>query len=303
MVVVEKALEKKQNEVQPTLKHTLTPEQIALYQRNGFVNAGQVLNKVEVEQLCAEMERVMRDHQDTSKPQPFSLVNMGANEQQPVWQIVNIWQASEAFRDLVHHPLIVDAVQQATGASGLRLWHDQIQYKPAHNGGINSWHQDHPYWKPLTPADTQITAWLALDDVDDDNGCMSMVPGSHLWGDAIEDLFKLSDFHKVPEQYNGHEVHVVRTPVRAGSLHLHHPYTWHGSHANRSGRPRRAIALHYMTSEVRLVVERKFHHTLGRTITSGADEPIDGPLFMTVYPADKRQVPSLASVSDVRNAD
>ena len=292
-----------QNQAQLTPKHTLTAEQIALYRRNGFVNAGQVIAAAEVEHLRDEMHRVMRDYQDANKPQPYSVTNMGGSEQSPVWQIVNIWQASEAFRDLVHNPLIVDAVQQATGASGLRLWHDQIQYKPAHNGGVNSWHQDHPYWKPLTPADTQITAWLALDDVDDDNGCMSMVPGSHHWGDAIDDLFKVSDFHVMPEQYQGHEVHVVRTPVRAGSLHLHHPYTWHGSHANRSGRPRRAVALHYMTSEVRLVMERKLHHMLGRTIASGAGETIDGPLFMTVYPPEKRQVPTLASVRHMRDAD
>ena len=275
---------------------TLSPEQVALYRRIGFVNAGQVIDGATLEQLRSELDRVMRDHLDESKPQPFRLSNLTGDESKPVWQIVNIWQASEAFRDLVHNPLIVSAVQQATGASGLRLWHDQIQYKPAQRGGVNAWHQDNPYWAPLTPAETQITAWLALDDVDDDNGCMSMVPGSHRWGDAIEYLHTLKDFHAVPESYQGHDVHVVRTPVRAGSLHLHHPYTWHGSHANLSGRPRRAIALHYMTSAVTLVAEKKLHHPIGYTISSQAGEPIDGPLFMTVYPADKRHVPSLASV-------
>ena len=275
---------------------TLTPEQVALYRRIGFVNAGQVIDGATLEQLRSELDRVMRDHRDESKPQPFRLSNLTGDETKPVWQIVNIWQASEAFRDLVHNPLIVSAVQQATGASGLRLWHDQIQYKPAQRGGVNAWHQDNPYWPPLTPADAQITAWLALDDVDDDNGCMSMVPGSHRWGDAIEYLHTLKDFHAVPESYQGHDVHVVRTPVRAGSLHLHHPYTWHGSHANMSGRPRRAIALHYMTSGATLVAEKKLHHPIGYTISSQAGEAIDGPLFMTVFPADKRHVPSLASV-------
>lgn len=280
---------------------TLTPEQVALYQRIGFLNAGQVIDAATTEVLRADLDRVMRDHRDESKPQPFRLSNLTGDENKPVWQIINIWQASEAFRDLVHNPLIVGAVQQATGATGLRLWHDQIQYKPAQKGGVNAWHQDNPYWAPLTPADTQITAWLALDDVDDDNGCMSMVPGSHRWGDAIEYLHTIKDFHVMPESYQGHDVHVVRTPVRAGSLHLHHPYTWHGSHANMSGRPRRAIALHYMTSDVTLVAEKKFHHLLGRTITSQPGEPIAGPLFMTVYPPEKREVPTLASVSHLHD--
>lgn len=279
----------------------LTPEQVALYRREGMLNAGQVLTAAQVDELRAELERVMRDHRDAAKPQPFRLSNLTGDESKPVWQIVNIWQASEAFRDLVHNPLVVGAVQQASGASGLRLWHDQIQYKPAQRGGVNAWHQDNPYWAPLTPADTQITAWIALDDVDDDNGCMSMVPGSQRWGNAIEFLHTIKDFHAMPETWNGHEVHVLRTPVRAGSLHLHHPYTWHGSHANRSGRPRRAIALHFMTSDVTLVAEKQHHHCLGRTITSKPGEPIDGPLFMTVWPLEKAHKPSLASVATWRD--
>ncbi len=280
-----------------TLPPALTAEQITLYQRNGFVNAGQVIDLAGVDVLRAELERVMREHRDPTKVQPFRLSNLTGDDTKPVWQIVNIWQASEAFRDLIHNPLVVAAVQQATGARGLRLWHDQIQYKPAQLGGVNAWHQDSPYWAPITPADTQVTAWLALDDVDDDNGCMSMVPGSNRWGNAIDYLHTITDFHAMPESWQGHVVNVVRTPVRAGCLHLHHPYTWHGSHANRSGRPRRAIALHFMTSEVSLVAEKKFQHPLGHTITSQAGEPIEGPLFMTVYPTEKSQRPTLESVS------
>lgn len=281
----------------------LTAAQIALYEREGLLNAGQVLTMPEVEVLRAELTRVLADQHDKAKPQPYRLTNMGKDASTPVWQVVNIWMASEAFRDLVHHPRIVGVVQQATGAKELRLWHDQVQYKPAECGGINAWHQDNPYWAPLAPAGTQITAWLALDDVDDDNGCMSMVPGSHKWGDAIPFLHAIKDFDAVPADYQGHEVHVVRTPVRAGSLHLHHPYTWHGSHANRSGRPRRAIALHFMTDGVQLVPAKRLHHILGSTITSRDDEPVDGPLFMRVFPFDRAQRPALASVAKHRDRE
>ena len=279
------------------LAPTLTAEQVALYRRNGFVNAGQVVTPEQVDSLRSELERVMRDHQDDSKPQPLRLSNLTGDAAKPVWQIVNIWQGSEAFLDLVYNPKVVAAVQQATGATGLRLWHDQIQYKPAETGGVNAWHQDNPYWAPIASADTQITAWLALDDVDDDNGCMSMVPGSSQWGNAIEFLHTIKDFHAMPQTWQGHELHVVRTPVRAGSLHLHHPYTWHGSHANRSGRPRRAIALHYMTSDVTLVPGKKFQHLMGASISSEPGEPIEGPLFLRVYPRDQLKRPTLASVA------
>lgn len=287
-------------QTKPAPTMTLTPEQVALYRRNGFVNAGQVLAGDEVEVLREEVERVLRDRIDSGKHQPYSLHNIAKTAGQEVWQIVNIWQASEAFQRLVHNPLIVAAAQQATGAAGLRLWHDQIQYKPAAIGGVNNWHQDGPYWAPVSPVDTQITAWVALDDADDDNGCMSMVPGSSRWGNAIEFLHTVKDYHNMPHEWNGHEIHVVRTPVQKGSVHLHHAYTWHGSHANRSGRPRRAIALHFMDSSVTVLKEKRLAHILGDTISSEPGQPIDGPLFMKVYPFEQAQKPSLASVSHLR---
>jgi phytanoyl-CoA hydroxylase len=290
--------------VQPQQKSSeiidfLTPQQVALYRRNGFVNAGQVIADAEVTRLQEELARVLRDRVQTELPQPYRLANFTGDEAHPLWQIVNIWQASEAFLDLLFNPRIITAVQQATGAAGLRLWHDQIQYKTAGGGGVNPWHQDNPYWAPIAPADTQITAWLALDDVEDDNGCMSMVPGSHAWGDAIEHLHTVKDYDALPEHYQGHVVHVVRTPVRAGCLHLHHPYTWHGSHVNRSGRPRRAIALHFMTDQVSLVAGKKFQHILGKTITSEPGEPLEGPLFVPVYPQAVR--PQLMAVMGYRD--
>src|SRR5207248_1136185 len=122
-----------------------------------------------------------------------------------------------------------------------------IQYKPAAIGGVNMWHQDSPYWPILTPKDVQLTAWVALDDADAENGCMSMVPGSHRWGDRISALHALKDFNAMPELFEGKKLEVRLCPVEKGAVHFHHPLTWHGSQANTSGRPRRAIALHFMT--------------------------------------------------------
>jgi ectoine hydroxylase-related dioxygenase (phytanoyl-CoA dioxygenase family) len=40
------------------------------------------------------------------------------------------------------------------------------------------WHQDLAYW-PVTPDPRTASFWLALDDTDLDNGCLSFVAGSH----------------------------------------------------------------------------------------------------------------------------
>jgi ectoine hydroxylase-related dioxygenase (phytanoyl-CoA dioxygenase family) len=222
----------------------LIPEQVSFFEKNGYLRGGRVLDDDGVEELRAELDRVIRDR-DNGGRQPVSLRNLARDPAQTLWQIVNICDASPAFMRLVHHAGITGEVAQLTGARQLRLWHDQIQYKLAGTGGVNMWHQDWPYWGILD-APHQVTAWVALDDVDPANGCMSMVPGSHLWGNRIDLLHQLTAFDAMPKEYP-----VVTCPVRKGEVHYHHALTWHGSPANQSPRPRRAIALHYMTEQTR----------------------------------------------------
>lgn len=228
----------------------MSEEQIALYMNNGFAYGGVVLSPAETDELRAEVMRVI-EHHGSLERKPVSLANLSGNLNAPVWQIVNIWEASEPFARLIRHSSITEAAAELTGASQLRIWHDQIQYKPALTGGVNMWHQDAPYWPVLAPDTAQITAWVALDDVDLSNGCMSMIPGSHLWGDQIEYLHTVKRFERLPCEFEGHSVAPTPCPVPRGGVHFHHALTWHGSNTNTTGRPRRAIALHFMTEETR----------------------------------------------------
>ncbi len=226
----------------------LSETQVERFHRDGFINAGQALSAEEVDRLRDELTRVIDQKDRADVPQPVLLRNLNSNPATQVWQVVNIWQASDPFRQVMKTPKIVEEIGQLTGARALRIWHDQIQYKPATQGGVNFWHQDSPLW-PIIRPNTQVSAWIALDDVDEGNGCMSMVPGSHKWGVALEWFQGIAEFDQLPGEYKGNKVEVRLCPVRKGHVHYHHGLTWHGSHANTSNRPRRAIAYHYMTDE------------------------------------------------------
>jgi ectoine hydroxylase-related dioxygenase (phytanoyl-CoA dioxygenase family) len=258
----------------------LTSDQVAKFARDGFLNGGPALSDAEVDVLRDELARVL-EHRETLTQRPVLLRNIGG-EQSPVWQIVNIWEASAAYRDLIGNQKITAEIAQLTGATELRIWHDQIQYKPAATGGVNMWHQDAPLWPILTPM-TEVSAWVALDDVDIENGCMSMVPGSHLWGDNIKELEKLPGYDALPAKFAGHPIEIVPRPVRRGEVHYHHALTWHGSHANNSTRPRRAIALHFMTHETRYRAAGE--HCMKPYVEVADGEPITGAHFPLVYAA------------------
>jgi phytanoyl-CoA hydroxylase len=265
----------------------LTTEQVHHYQTHGYVAGPRVLSDEQAEALSDEVLRVIARRDDPAARQPVMISNISAGDRE-VWQIVNIWQASDLFSRLAHDPNIVEASARLTGGRELYMWHDQIQYKPAMTGGANWWHQDSIYWPVHLVKDAQITAWIALDDADVENGCMWMVPGSHQWGNQTEYLHArrqelgLRRFHDLACDHQGRAVKPVACPVRRGHVHFHHPLTWHGSPANESGRPRRAIALHYM--DERVTFDSHGNHPMKPYIHAAHGEPVRGPAFPRVWP-------------------
>lgn len=256
----------------------LTAEQVAQFHRDGYLRGGKIISDEMVEVLRSEVLRVI-DNRNNPGFQPVLLHNM-AGEDAPVWQIVNIWEASEPFKELIYNPTIGEEMAQLTEANQLRIWHDQIQYKPPTTGGVNMWHQDAPLWPILAPM-TEVTAWVALDDVDEENGCMSMVPGSHTWGNHMNYLATFKQFSDMPDSFEGHEIEIRTCPVKSGEVHFHHALTWHGSNANRSGRPRRAIAIHFMTEETRYVASGE--HVMKPFVEVADGEVMKGDHFPLVY--------------------
>ena len=269
----------------------LTDARVAAFHERGFVLGPRLLDDATIATLRDEVERVIADRDRADVAQPVLCRNLSGDDDNFVWQIVNIWQASDAFRRLLFDFGLGAMAARLMGAREVRLWHDQVQHKPPRKGGTNWWHQDSIYWPPIQPKDQQVTAWIALDDADPDNGCMSMTPGSHRWGDRMNLLHTLQKEHGnagfltcLPPALDGHDVAVVHAPVPAGAVHLHHALTWHGSQANTSGRPRRAIAIH-MATEQTVLDPAQGNHPMTRFATDPGPAPLAGDAFPLLHRA------------------
>ncbi|MCZ7646429.1 MAG: phytanoyl-CoA dioxygenase family protein [Planctomycetota bacterium] len=267
----------------------LTPAQLDQFHLRGFAKGARVLDDHQIEKLREEMQLVM---EGKSKEKPVLNRNLlgGSSEYGPqanpgqkvVVQIVNIWEASPAFLELCKNPEITATVSRLCNhAETLRIWHDQIQYKPPGVGGPTGWHQDFPAWPILQPADL-ISAWVALDDAEIDNGCMWMVPGSHRWGKVP--IRTGEDFQPVFEQAlvpDGVETKAEPMPVKKGEVAFHHCMTWHGSPANKTSRPRRAFAIHYMPGYTIYAPTRP--HPVEKHVAVKPGEVLQGEKFPVVY--------------------
>ena len=152
--------------------------------------------------------------------------------------------------DLVNHPLLLDYAQDLLGEDLICHGAHYICKLP-HNDKVLTWHQDGTLW-PFTPS-RSVTLWVALDDSDVDNGCMKVLPGSHLLG-GVEHV----DSHVDPTDVNGNKIadeliscEAVDVELKAGEASAHSDLLIHGSRPNESDRRRCGVAVSYVPSDVR----------------------------------------------------
>jgi phytanoyl-CoA hydroxylase len=145
---------------------------------------------------------------------------------------LNRIQQDPFFADYLKHPLWMQA---ATSLLGEPAWVHGAEWfnKPPNTQHPTPPHQDN-YYFCLTPPKV-LTMWLALDPVDEENGCLRYIKGSHLAGIRPHNRTKTLGFSQGISDYS--DVDRAReTPVPAepGDVLIHHGNTIHRADANRS---------------------------------------------------------------------
>lgn len=155
---------------------------------------------------------------------------------------------NQRFKDLVLAPRLLTLIQQFIGGKPL-LFQDQIFMKPPRFGSPKPYHQDNAYFL-CTPADQVITAWIALENVGEENGCLRYIDGSHL-GEILPHT-SLEIKHNLSPEPDLIDLNRESLAIaKKGAVILHHTHTLHTSHENRSDRWRRGYASHWCTEHVK----------------------------------------------------
>ncbi len=140
---------------------------------------------------------------------------------------------------LAHHPRLIELITRIMEEPPV-LFQDMALIKPPHIGREKPWHQDHAYFD-LPLGTLVIGVWVALDAATTENGCMVIVPGSHLQGPVAH--FKRRDWQICDTESSNH--HAVAVPLEPGGILLFQSLIHHGTPANTSGMRRRAVQFHY----------------------------------------------------------
>jgi non-haem Fe2+, alpha-ketoglutarate-dependent halogenase len=204
----------------------LTRQQIEQYREEGFLAPVDVMSEDEAASYLERLQQAESRYADDLNAE---------NRNNP--------HLCFAFLDeLVHHPVILDAVEDLIGAD-FALWGSVLFIKEPQTRHFVSWHQDATYMG-LQPHDF-VTPWLALSPSNRELGCMSMIPGSHrepilAHEETFHDDNILTRGQQIPDVDESAAVDLILKP---GQMSLHHARTIHGSRPNRGSRRRAGYAI------------------------------------------------------------
>ncbi len=228
----------------------LNPEQVRQFKDDGVIALGRVLSDEETAEARHRFDALFA-HPEERGPHLRDLLAKSLTEEDQrshtgpkLLNLVQVWTQDEFYRSLLYRPELLDIVEAVIGPD-IRLYHDQAFNKPPLHGGPVHFHQDNAYWG-CEPAEL-VSIWIALDDADQENGCLWMLPGSHKLG-----LLPHGRSDSILLELDIDRDRLVPFEMPAGHALMHHCLTVHGSHPNRSERPRRAHAIHYMPAHTKV---------------------------------------------------
>lgn len=215
---------------------------VQFYKQNGFMAVDQVIEPAEVQQaIDALMQHVFDPETKTAVQfsKPVKEIRSPEERENAVRKVALFIGKDDVLTSLSQHPKLVGIVEKLLGEES-RLVQDMALLKPPRGGGEKPWHQDMAYGN-LAYDKAVIGVWIALDEAEIENGCMHVIPRSHMQG-AIphyaERDWQLCDT-MVPVEQD------VVVPLKPGGVLFFHGLLMHGTPFNQSEKRRRAIQLHY----------------------------------------------------------
>ncbi len=214
---------------------TLTEEQVAAFDREGFVVVPDILNANEVAAALVETDRFEAEIEAflaTRADGRFSIAEKGA-----ITFTTHLVMKSPALATLSKHPTIVGICSDLVGPD-VDLYWDQAVYKKPEKPRRFPWHQDNGY--AYVEPQQYLTVWIALTDATVDNGCPVVTPRLHRDGTLTHTYVDPLGFECLSNPAG-----TVTAPVAAGGAVVFSSLTPHLTGPNTSDAVRKAYILQY----------------------------------------------------------
>jgi len=221
---------------------------------DGYVVVRNFVSGSELQSLERNLEHYITDVVPTLPPS--DAFYQDSHKPETLTQLQHMQQHSEFFNDYAHHPQWMDLATTLLGEPAHCQGPEWFN-KPPNTQHPTPPHQDN-YYFCLEPCHV-LTLWLALDAIDEENGCLRYYRGSHLHGLVSHEASSVLGFSQgiqhIPDSLRTRETPV---PTNPGDLLVHHGATIHRADANLSThRQRRAFAMVYRGQSCQINIQRQ----------------------------------------------
>ncbi len=222
---------------------TLNPAEISQFLNDGFLAFDTGLPADAIERLRKTLKGLHDAKTGFAEGAQFDAI--GVDDGSEPARFPQILYPRSFSPDLVNNDFfrMAQGIAEQILGPGVRFKSDISFMKPAFIGSATPWHQDEAFHDPAFEYN-EISFWLALQPVDEVNGCMAYVPGSHN-GPVLPHGFPGNDprIHALECVGGFDPAEAVACPLPAGGCVIHNGRTLHGAGPNRSGRDRMAYVL------------------------------------------------------------
>lgn len=224
----------------------LTKDQIKTYNEDGFVVVSQVISKEKLKAMRNELKKWIEESKTHKKnygktqngKAQFDLEQGHSAEKPKLRRVANPTDISQAYRDVLFKGPAIEAVTDLIGPN-VKFHHCKLNIKLPGMEARVDYHQDHSF-DPHTN-DDHLTLLILLDDMNEENGCLRVLKGSHKGPryshyDGDEYVGKVEEKIQVKCREEA-----TKIEGKAGDICLMHTWSLHGGTANLSKNPRRML--------------------------------------------------------------
>ncbi len=232
----------------------LTSAQIAQFQDYGFLVLPGLADVDYCENVIALAEQALHDatapieyEADTRYPgAPASRDAEGGKTARRLLQAV---ARSPLLADWATGQQLAEPLKQLLG-EGARLsqiHHNCIMTKQPRFSSLTGWHRDSRYWQ-FARAEL-VSAWLALRKETPENGCLMVLPGSHLWNIQTDQLDAALFLRADLAQNQTLLAQAVTVPLQQGDVLLFHSNLFHAAGCNQTAQTKFSFVLTYRAAD------------------------------------------------------
>lgn len=222
-----------------TLRY-LSPNERAAFYRDGYVAIPDVFPRDELETIDREIDRLLDEPGND------------AGGIHPTW-IFQVARRSEMARAFAEDERLLALIEEIV-TPGIAIHSTKLVPKPPHSDDVCHWHQDDAFYirpdDPDTFSKTRMSVWVPLQDADERNGGLWVVPGSQEWGLQDYHMVETGQRRKVIDREAYANENAIPLRVTAGTVVLFSAMLWHHSRGNHTDRVRRAFIVSYQEATV-----------------------------------------------------